>query len=322
MSKLGWLVGIALAAGACAEPQGLDQIMASQAPALAGRGTYDVDVKVERAALRDTDLAHSAASGSIPGGFLSFLTDDAVFAFPNAPWVQGKAAIGALLSAPPGPFVPGISLSWTPALVDVSVDAQVGYSFGNVTIPRPGLTELRGQYIAFWRRQPDGTWKVEAWNMSPAFAPPGDLPENFGHGLLDNGRGPFTPVDMAAEAARLLAVDAAFAQLSVNQTERAAFRAYADQHAILLAGGDPDFIIGREAVAASRPEAGLRVLSWVPRVSGVGPVGDLGWSLGEFTSVSEGGTFAGKYLSIWRKQANGEWKFVQDAGSGDPPPAE
>lgn len=313
MSKLGWMAVIALGGGACAEPQGMDA-------ALAGRGAYEVDVQAERAALRETDLAHSDASGSLPGGFLGFLADDAVFAFPNAPWVQGKTAIGALLSAPPAPFGAGISLGWEPVFVDVSVDAAVGYSFGNVIIPRPGLADLRGQYIAFWRKQADGSWKVEAWNMSPMFSPPAALPASFGHGLLDNGRGPFTPVDMAAEAARLLEVDAAFSRMSVEVSEQAAFGAYAHQHAILLAGGDPDFLIGRQAIAASRPEPGLRVLSWVPKVSGVGPLGDLGWSLGEFASESSGGTFVGKYLSVWRKQPNGEWKFVQDAGSGNPPP--
>jgi ketosteroid isomerase-like protein len=28
----------------------------------------------------------------------------------------------------------------------------------------------------------------------------------------------------------------------------------------------------------------------------------------------------GKYLTVWQKGTDGEWKFVQDGGSGNPPP--
>jgi ketosteroid isomerase-like protein len=321
MKDFGWLALVALVA--CTEPQGLESMTSSAVPRHAARGRFDVDPKAERDGLRAADLAHAAAAASLPAGFLSALTNDAVFLFPNAPWVQGAAAIEALLTTPPAPFVPGMSLSWAPVFVDVSVDGQVGYSFGNAVIQRPGLTPLRGQYISFWRKQDDGGWRVEAWNMSPAFAPPGETPRDFGHGLLDNGRGPFTPVDRPAEASALLAVDAAFSQTSVEQGERVAFGAFADQHAILLAGGNPDYIIGRAAIAASRPAPGERVLSWIPRRSAVGPLGDLGWTIGEFTSVApEGAPFHGKYLSVWRKRPNGEWRFVQDAGSGNPPPVD
>jgi ketosteroid isomerase-like protein len=315
MHKLGWLAAIAVVA--CADPQGLTE-SAGQAQALA-RGAYNVDRDAEREGLRAADLAHAAAAGGGTAGFLASLTDDAVFLFPNAPWVEGKPAIEAVLTAPPPPFVPGITLTWSPAFVDISSDAEVGYTFGNVVVTRPARTPLPGQYIAFWRKQADGTWAVEAWNMSPAFAPPGELPPNFGH-PLSNGRGPFTPVDQEAEAAALRAVDAAFSQASVELGQAEAFGMFADQHAIVLAGGNPDFIVGRNEIIASRSGDGP-TLSWVPKRSGVGPLGDLGWSMGEYTVTGPAGTGVGKYLSVWRKQANGEWKFVQDAGSGNPPPA-
>jgi ketosteroid isomerase-like protein len=313
MHKFGWLA--ALAVVACAEPQGVSD-SAGQAPALT-RGAYEVDRDAERDALRQADLAHAAAARTGTAGFLSSLTDDAVFLFPNAPWVEGKGPIEAVLTTPPPPFVPGTTLDWSPAFVDISSDAKVGYTFGNVAVTRPGSTPLLGQYIAFWRKQGGGTWAVEAWNMSPAFAPPGELPPEFGQPLT-NGRGPFPPVDQEAEAAALRAVDAAFSAASVELGQAEAFGMFADQHAIVLAGGDPDFIVGRNEVVESRRGPGP-TLSWVPKRSAVGPLGDLGWSMGEYTVSGPNGTGVGKYLSVWRKQANGEWKFVQDAGSGNPP---
>ena len=57
------------------------------------------------------------------------------------------------------------------------------------------------------------------------------------------------------ETKRLLAVDAAFSQASVDHGQAVAFGRYAHRHAIVLAGGDPDFIIGREEIIQSREGA-------------------------------------------------------------------
>jgi ketosteroid isomerase-like protein len=321
MHRLGVLAMVAIGLAGCGESQAPEQPWSGPGETSVAEASSEIEViqTRERARLRAADLAHSAASNSLPGGFLAHLTDDAVFLFPNAPYVQGHAGIGALLAAPPAPFVPGITLSWTPVFVDVSVDAKVGYSFGNVEIPRPGLTMLRGQYIAFWRKE-QGAWKVEAWNMSPAFFPPGPLPPDFGEALLGSVSGRFHPVDMGQEAGLLMSVDAAFSQASVDFGQAVAFGNFAHEHAIVLAGGEPDFVIGREAIIESRQGAG-GTLSWIPRLGGVGPRGDLGWSMGTYVIQGELGTGYGKYLSVWQRDEAGEWKFVQDAGSGNPPPA-
>jgi ketosteroid isomerase-like protein len=321
MRTVGWLAIVAIGAGACADPQGLqDGTAAGGSPSFAAGG--GVHQKTERETLRDADLAHAAAAATGAAGFLSFLTDDALFLLPRSPLADGKAAAATLLAAPPFPFAPGMKMSWSPSFVDVSVDARVGYSFGNATIVDGGVPDvLVAQYIAFWRRQAGGEWKVAAWSLSGAGAEPGGLPPFFGH-PLDDGRGNFTPVDMAAEEQRLLGVDAAFAQASLDLGSAEAFRMFADQHAIVLAGGDPDFIIGRKAIFESRlgtpPDF---VLSWTPKLAGVGPLGDLGFTVGNYV-VSQGEQKGfGKYLTIWQKSPNGAWKFVQDGGSSTPPPA-
>lgn len=314
MKRLGWLA--VLAAAACADPQA-GPSDDGLVPQLAN---YGEDQKAGRAALLQADLAHSAAAATGMSGFLSYLADDATFLLPRAPIVVGKAATAALLAAPPFPFTAEMKASWTPLFVDVSVDGGVGYSFGNVTLADAALPDLPGQYIAFWRRQEDGSWLVEAWSFSGAGPLSGELPPFFSH-PLDNGNGPFEPVDEAEEEAALLATDAAFAQASLDLGQAKAFYLYADPHAIIGVGGDPDFLIGRKAIYEFRQTAPPDfVLSWIPLHAGVGPLGDLGWTAGNWTGTDGSGSRPGKYLTIWQKSPNGEWKFMQDGGSSAPAP--
>ncbi len=317
MNRLGWLAVLAAGVAGCGDPQAPAEPAAAGATASALEQTQDGRLDRQRARLRAADVAHSTASSTVPG-FVEHLADDAVFLWPNAPYTVGKEAIAALLSSPPPPFVPGITLSWTPAFADVSVDGKVGYTFGNVEIVRPGLATLPGQYIAFWRKR-QGRWQVEAWNLSPAFAPPTPLPDDFGKALIASGGGTFHPVSQRQETRRLMGVDATFSRASVRLGQAEAFGRYAHRHAIVLAGGNPDFFIGRDQIVESRQGA-QGTLSWTPVRGGVGPMGDLGWSMGTYVSSLGEQTGYGKYLSVWRKGRQGRWKFVQDAGSGNPPP--
>lgn len=322
MRTVGWLAIVVIGAAACADPQGVqDSSTASGAPAFATGGAGGVHQSTEREALRAADLAHAAAAATGAAGFLGYLSDDALFLLPRSPLAVGKPAAAALLAAPPFPFASGMKLLWTPSFADVSVDARVGYTFGNVSIVDGGVPDvIVAQYIAFWRRQDGGDWKVEAWSLTGAGAEPGELPPFFGH-PLDNGHGNFTPVDIAAEEQRLLGVDAAFSQASVDLGSALAFKMFADPHAITLNGGDPDFTIGRKAIYESRLGAPPDfVLRWTPHFAGIGPLGDLGYTVGNYVASQAGGTGFGKYLTIWQKSPNGTWKFVQDGGSSTPPP--
>ncbi len=157
--------------------------------------------------------------------------------------------------------------------------------------------------------------------MSPAFVEPRPLPPGFGEALVTGRRGHLPPVSRASEAVALRAVDAAFSRASVRLGQAEAFGRFADPDAIVLAGGDPDFFVGREEIVASR-QGGTAVLSWLPKLSDGGPRGDLGWSMGEYTITGPAGAGYGKYLSVWRKNDRGRWKFVQDAGSPNPQPGE
>ena len=61
-------------------------------------------------------------------------------------------------------------------------------------------------------------------------------------------------------------------------------------------------------------------LRWEPREAHVSSSGDLGYTLGTFTletADAEGRkeTRTGHYVTVWRKQPDGTWQAVADAGS-------
>jgi len=64
-------------------------------------------------------------------------------------------------------------------------------------------------------------------------------------------------------------------------------------------------------------------LTWTPTDATMGPSGDMGYTWGHYEGRSKDAngnsvTITGRYITIWRKQANGEWKVVLDAGSNEP----
>jgi ketosteroid isomerase-like protein len=55
--------------------------------------------------------------------------------------------------------------------------------------------------------------------------------------------------------------------------------------------------------------------------------GELGWTWGTYelhTKDADGKPVIryGKYVNVWRKQKNGEWKVIVDLGNPSPPPGQ
>jgi ketosteroid isomerase-like protein len=112
-------------------------------------------------AVRQADSAWSvAASSNDVDRMLSFYDKQGAFVGTN-PATIGNEALRALWTK----FFtsPGYHLSWKADRVEVAAASDLAYSFGQweqTTIvngqPRTG----HGIYVAVWRKQPDGTWKV------------------------------------------------------------------------------------------------------------------------------------------------------------------
>ena len=283
----------------------------------------EAELVAARAVLLSTDSAHGRATevDGLGAGFVRYLADDVVYFEPGADYQQGKARVQAFLAQ----HGAGQTLRFHPALAEVSRDGAVGYTVGWTVLTTLGGDSVRhGKYISFWRRQADGAWNVEAWNRSgaqSAAAASPDVPSSAA------SRFPASrPVDLREETRKLMAVDSAFAASSVARGTAEAFYRYAAPDALELGGGN-NFVVGRDAIRSQQAAdaAPGQTLDWKPVVGGVGPLGDLGWTVGEYRfTVPRAGaiqTFTGKYITIWTKQRDGSWRFAADGGSSSTPPA-
>jgi ketosteroid isomerase-like protein len=64
-------------------------------------------------------------------------------------------------------------------------------------------------------------------------------------------------------------------------------------------------------------------LTWTPTDAMMGPSGDMGYTWGHFEGHSKDAngndvTTSGRYITMWRKEPDGNWKVVLDAGANEP----
>ena len=129
---------------------------------------------------------------------------------------------------------------------------------------------------------------------------------------------------LAGPVDEMLAADRAFAEMAKDDGVPAAFAAYAAEDVHMFPeGGQP--YSGRDAMMAkfaNWPEGA--VMSWTPAEGMASKGGDFGFTWGRYvyTAKSENGPAEahGKYVSIWRKEKDGAWKFVADIGNTNPAP--
>jgi ketosteroid isomerase-like protein len=76
-------------------------------------------------------------------------------------------------------------------------------------------------------------------------------------------------------------------------------------------------VFGRDAIAAlfAGPIAGGGPL-WTPEIGAVAASGDLGFTAGPVVlwrpADGAGAPAGAKYLTIWRRMPNGDWRYVVD----------
>lgn len=132
----------------------------------------------------------------------------------------------------------------------------------------------------------------------------------------------------AAPKDDMIAADKAFSAMSGAQGAHAAFLAYMTDDARVFEGDHPP-IIGKAALAAfyeaaekANPNYRNQKLQWTPIEAEASPDGALGWTRGTwvFTVPKEDGstvTVTGYYVTEWRRQPDGRYKFCLDTGGVD-----
>jgi ketosteroid isomerase-like protein len=119
------------------------------------------------------------------------------------------------------------------------------------------------------------------------------------------------------EKQKMMDTDRAFSKLSVEKGMKNAFLEYIDSNGVLLKPNRYP-ILGAEAIDyLIQQNDSSYTLQWEPEAGFIAQSGELGYTYGVYAFKPNGKDTAtyGTYVSIWKKQADGKWKFVLDSGN-------
>ncbi|MFC1726100.1 YybH family protein [candidate division KSB1 bacterium] len=117
--------------------------------------------------------------------------------------------------------------------------------------------------------------------------------------------------------------DLEFSTCSVENGTYAAFDKFMDDNATVYREGKHP-ITGREKIRKILNPNSKTKLEWEPFKAEMAESGDMGYTLGKWTAtyIDSAGMekrSSGYYVSIWKKQPDGTWKYVFDSGVNGPP---
>lgn len=251
-------------------------------------------------------------------GMLALLSADVIYLRAGVPAVYGRDAARALFAA--GAVGAPATLAWQPLGGSVSDDLHSGYTFGVAARVAAGVAPpIRFErYIAYWHRVGSEPWRITAYaevNSPPA----AEISLS-----ADQTRPPTRQVSkqLADARADIRAADSAFADLAYRMGTAFAFSNTAAATGVVF--GEPQLVIGPQAInALFAAQQTTSSLAWHPVFADVAESKDLGFTIGESIATGLGPSGAavqrtGKYLTVWRRQRDGSWKFVVDGGNPTP----
>jgi ketosteroid isomerase-like protein len=113
----------------------------------------------------------------------------------------------------------------------------------------------------------------------------------------------------------IIKADKSFSEMSRQSGMKKAFIEYIDNEGILLRPNHPP-IAGADAIDfLSQLNDSTYTLTWEPSGGEIAESGDLGFTYGIYKLEIEDTLLQGTYVSIWKKQKDGKWKFVLDSGN-------
>ena len=280
----------------------------------AARGHTDLRRARESLIAAGNEVSTAIGEDGVAAGLGDALAANVILLSPRMPAISGREAVAAFLSS--DPLAPR-ALSWEVIFADVSADGRQGYTWAHGSSAfdfGTGPTLLPSFFLAYWRRTEGGPWTIAAFVLNRGGPQPLPLPEGFGTPTRGGSR-TFPRTDES----ELLATDVAFSAFSVDNGSGPAFEHFAAPRAI--AGGET-LIFGPEAIGEAFSGGPNDMVSWGPRFVDAAGSGDLGFTVGDATFEVEGiPPFYTKYLTVWRRMNDGQWRFVADLGNSRPAPA-
>ena len=278
--------------------------------------TAQTSSKAARESLLKADraLSSDASQRGITVAFENAAAQDALFLYDGAPIVAGHDNVVALLAAQPELKVNRIQ--WLPLVVTVSADGLVGATWGAVSVRPPQSDSARfGKYISTWRQSPNGEWKLTAFVEMGLSEQKVVLPDSLPKSFVSSKNPTIGPGAPFAKA------DLDFSKMAGSKGAPTAFAAFAAPNAMTLPGTG-EIVVGPPAIHARMLEspAAKAKWAWHPVYSESSTSGDLGFTVGEAVIAIPGANgvnnFTSKYLTVWRRQADGAIRFIVDGGNG------
>ncbi len=113
----------------------------------------------------------------------------------------------------------------------------------------------------------------------------------------------------------ILNADISFSDMSRQVGMKKAFLQYIDNEGVLLRPGHLP-LVGAEAIDfLSQLSDTAYTLTWQPMKAEISKSGELGFTYGVYELNIKDSVYKGTYVSIWKKQNDGSWKFVLDSGN-------
>ncbi len=284
-----------------------------------GRGkSQNMDAQKQGLLQAEQQFLQSAEENGIVASLLQVLSDDAVVLPQNGHPIVGKEALQNLASAVS--LDPLTNMKDFESLrMDVSSSGNFGYTYGRYRIADSDSSQEKeaqyGYYLSVWRRDSGKRWKMFLnrglfW-LEISNEEPKDL-------SLDT--------ESLQEKKSLVEAELAFSQLSIEKGMVAAFYQFMADDGLAISGSGPPATreTYRKALEKQKEKPKSR-LEWKPIFSEVAESGDLGCNMGPYmyTAVDSEGkkqSLFGYFMTVWKKQSDGNWRFVIDGGNQSPAP--
>lgn len=118
------------------------------------------------------------------------------------------------------------------------------------------------------------------------------------------------------DAAPIVAAERAFAADFPALGFGGSFRKWSRPDSILINGGQAQTVAAVFEGAPLTRQPGEPLIEWWPTFAGVAKSGEMGFTTGPAARDQEG---YGHYFTVWRRQADGAWRWVYDGGSNASP---
>ena len=138
-------------------------------------------------------------------------------------------------------------------------------------------------------------------------------------GLLFSCREKKPVINVVALKMELLDADRSFSKMSEMQGMRTAYMAYIDSNGVLLRPNNFPITGGDAVDLISQSNDSAYIMTWEPKSASIASSSELGYTYGiySYKIKNTDSVLFGTYVTIWKKQPDGKWKFVlQTANEG------